>query len=69
MVLILPDSADRLDTQALVLAGGREQENMSFLIWVCLLLSNNCMTCSKLQRWKPGPVAIDYKIKYSLQQD
>lgn len=68
MVFILPDLADSLDTQALVLAGGREQENMPFLIWICLLLSYNCMICSKFQRWKPSPTDVNCKINIAFSR-
>lgn len=68
MVFIFPDFADRLDTQGLVLAGDREQENMLLLIWVCLLPSNNCMIFSKFQRWKPSPIDVNYKITIAFSR-
>lgn len=62
MALIFPGTADRVDTQTLVLADGREQENMPFLFWLCLLLSSNYMIYSKFQRWKPSPINVTFKI-------
>ena len=60
MGFILPDTADRVDT--LVFAGGREQEEMPFLFWICLLLSNIYMMYSKYQWQKLSPTNLNCKI-------
>lgn len=59
---LLPATVARVNTETLVLAGGRKQEHVPSLFWIFLLLSHKYITCLKFQRQKPRPINVNCKI-------
>lgn len=51
-----------MNTETLVIAGGRKQEHVPSLFWIFLLLSHTYITYLKFQRQKPRPINVNCKI-------